>query len=738
MKDTQQPGQVVLATLIEWLRDGRFVIPDFQRNFEWDTSDIRELMRSIFLDYYIGNLLLWDGKEENFDTLSCIPIEGFEGNDHREHIVLDGQQRLTAIYYSFFAPDIPPPRRKKRVLYYIRVDHFMAEEYDKAFQYESLVNRITRMQEDLDWQFREHIFPLYIIGDEDRFSLSNWLQGYKNHWEQAGDSQQAKNAQKFAIYIQDLIRKYQISYIGLGQKVALEKVCEIFTKINSQGISLDTFDLMNAMLSPKELKLRAMYEKAAPRLASFSGDDRLNIRILQVMSLKLQEACSPRYLYYLVPKSEKQTRDSRGKRQTVVLVPDARHFVELWEDAVTALEGTMQLLRDPREFGAVAENYLPYTTILPAFAVLQMHAKSLAPAQRIKAHHKIQLWYWASVFMNRYKSAVDSTSASDYRSVRNWIEDDSDDDSKEPDFVSDFKKSIRSFDLKGETRGGNSTYRGIFNLMIKAGPRDWVEGFMLQPDNMDNHHIIPVSWGNKNLERGFVHTILNRTPLSAEANRQVIQDRLPNEYLPELIESAGREKVSSILESHFISSDALDILLRTPFTARDFDAFVTERQRAILDGIENLLVKERLELPPNLRALQDGVKSVEMKMRELILEKLDGNAELIPQHIGRKVKERIQRGIHKNPMNEERYDKLSNILEYFDLMELHQLMENKSLWPRFQETWKSKQTLEIKFGQLAELRNALSHSRQISDVTRKEGEAAISWFGQVLKLPALP
>lgn len=733
MKDTQQPGQVVLATLIEWLRDGRFVIPDFQRNFEWDTSDIRELMRSIFLDYYIGNLLLWEGTNENFDTLSCIPIAGFEGNDHREHIVLDGQQRLTAIYYSFFAPDIPPPRRKKRVLYYIRVDHFMAEEYDKAFQYESLVNRIVRMQEDRDWQFREHIFPLYIIGDEDRFSLPNWLQGYKNHWEQAGDSQQAENAQQFGIYIQDLIRKYQISYIELDQKVALGKVCEIFTKINSQGISLDTFDLMNAMLSPKQLKLRAMYEQAAPRLAAFSGDDRLNIRILQVMSLKMQEACSPRYLYYLVPKSEKQTRDSRGKRQTVVLVPDSEAFVELWEDAVTALEGTTQLLRDPREFGAVAESYLPYTTILPAFAVLQMHAKSLAPAQRIKAYHKIQLWYWASVFLNRYKSAVDSTSASDYRNVRNWIGA----DSQEPDFVSDFKTSIQSFDLKRETRGGNSTYRGIFNLMIKAGPLDWIEGSMLQPDNMDNHHIIPVSWGNKNLERGFVHTILNRTPLSAETNREVIRDRLPNEYLPELIESAGEEKFSSIMESHFISGDALDILLRTPFTKDDFDDFVTERQRMILDGIENLLVKERLELPLNLQRLQNGVKSVEMKLRELILETLDGNAELIPQHIDRKAKERIQRDVHKNPMNEERYDKLANILEYFDLMELHQLMASKALWSRFQGIWGSKQNLEIKFGQLSELRNALSHSRQLGDVTRKEGEAAISWFGQVLKLPDL-
>jgi len=727
---------VVLATLIEWLRDGRFVIPDFQRNFEWDTSDIRELMRSIFLDYYIGNLLLWDGKEENFETLSCIPIEGFEGIDHREHIVLDGQQRLTAIYYSFFAPDIPPPRRKKRVLYYIRVDHFMAEEYDKAFQYESLVNRITRMQEDRDWQFREHIFPLYIIGDEDRFSLPNWLQGYKNHWEQAGDPQQAKNAQNFAIYIQDLIRKYQISYIELDQKVALGKVCEIFTKINSQGISLDTFDLMNAMLSPKQLKLRAMYEKAAPRLASFSGDDKLNIRILQVMSLKMQEACSPRYLYYLVPKSEKQTRDPRGKRQTVVLVPDAKDFVELWEDAVTALEGTMQLLRDPREFGAVAENYLPYTTILPAFAVLQMHAKSLAPAQRSKAYHKIQLWYWASVFLNRYKSAVDSTSASDYRSVRNWIED----DSQEPDFVNDFKNSIQDLNLKGETRGGNSTYRGIFNLMIKAGPRDWIEGSMLQPDNMDNHHIIPVSWGNKNLERGFVHTILNRTPLSAETNRQVMQDRLPNEYLPELVESAGREKVSSILESHFISGDALDILLRTPFTKDDFEDFVAERQRAILNGIENLLVKERLELPVNLRKLDAAVEKIELGLRELIVGKLENNPKLLPSDIRIAAEENIQRAERNNPaMNDDgRYNTLSGILEFCDLRGLQQTIMNKNLSGKFQEILTNKETLQTRFRQLANLRNPLRHSRQVDEVTRKEGEAAISWFGRMLRISDLP
>jgi hypothetical protein len=35
MKDAQKPDHISLNTLINRLREGRFVIPDFQREFEW-------------------------------------------------------------------------------------------------------------------------------------------------------------------------------------------------------------------------------------------------------------------------------------------------------------------------------------------------------------------------------------------------------------------------------------------------------------------------------------------------------------------------------------------------------------------------------------------------------------------------------------------------------------------------------------------------------------------------------
>ena len=98
-----------------------------------------------------------------------------------------------------------------------------------------------------------------------------------------------------------------------------------------------------------------------------------------------------------------------------------------------------------------------------------------------------------------------------------------------------------------------------------------------------------------------IDSILNRTPLTAYTNRKIIGDRLPNEYLPELVNANGEVSVRATLESHFISPAALSILLRDPFTPADYEAFLTDRQRTLQEAIEDLLIKERLDLSPQLR-----------------------------------------------------------------------------------------------------------------------------------------
>lgn len=738
MKGAQKPDHVSLTGLVDWLREGRFVIPDFQREFEWKPWDINELMRSIFLDYYIGSLLLWKGREENFDALSCEPIYGYDGAGKRAQIVLDGQQRLTAMHYTFFGPDVPLPNRVNRFLFYIRVDRFMEEAYEDAFHYE-WAKGWARILENSEEQFEKHIFPLAVVG-QSGWALSDWAQGYERYWcEKAGYEEDehlaqiaethAENAKAFGQHLKSLMELYQIVYVELDEDLEVGKVCDIFTQTNSKGVRLDVFDLFNAMLKPKGLQLKHMFRDAAPRL-SFIDTERMDVYVLQVISILKQAYCSPKYLYYLLPGQEKTVRDPDGTRRKEVLVPHVEEFETRWNEAVEALENAIRLLRHPQEFGAISSDYLPYVSILPVFSALQTVARKLDPTHQLDAQRKIRYWYWASVFTNRYSGSVESTSARDFLDVREWFST----DAAEPALISEFKTRFRNLDLRREVKRGSSVYNGVFNLLVLQGARDWMTGTVPQYGDLDDHHIVPKSWGVQNLTSGTIDTILNRTPLTAETNRHVINDRLPNTYLREMIDQNGLDRTRAVLESHFISPLALEILLRDPFTPDDFEAFIAERQRTIQEAIETLLIKERLDLSPHLRELDTKVESLELRLREVIVDHFGNDVSQLPEHIRQKIRERLQAAARKNPaLDMEHHRTLTGALEFSDLRELEQTIVSKALWERFQVQFGSKENLAQRFGQLTSLRNSIRHSRAVDEVTQKDGEAAIAWFEQVLK-----
>ena len=738
MIDAQKPDHISLTNMISRLREGRYEIPDFQREFEWDPSDINSLMRSIFLDYYIGSLLLWKGKTENFDQLACEPIYGFSGTSDRTHIVLDGQQRLSAMHYAFVAPDVRAPRRHNRYLYFIQVDRFMEEDFDSAFLYYWTSYGQTLL-DDRERQFERHMFPLAVIG-AGGWELGNWAQGYQSYWEEAAENSDEHNleaalrhsahARGFGKYLREVTEKYQISYIELDQDLHLEKICDIFTQINSRGIRLDVFDLMNALLRPKGVQLRHLWREAEQRL-EFVITERMNVYVLQVMSLLRQAYCSPKYLYYLLPGNPRTVRGSDGVLRSEVLVSDTGEFVDRWNSATNALEHALELLRHPQEFGAISSEYLPYVSILPAFAALQTEAQKLPAHQRLAGQRKIRYWYWASVFMNRYSGAVESTSARDYIDVKDWFIE----DAAEPELVREFRESFERIDFSSETRRGTSIYNGIFNLLVLGGARDWVSGTSPRHDDLDDHHIVPKSWGSEQVLHTPIDTILNRTPLTEETNRGVIRDRLPNAYLRELIASNGEEKVLEVLESHFVSGCAVEILMRNPFTADDFEAFLDERRRCFIAGIEDLLVKERLDLPPQIRELDSRLEAIELDLRRTISEGLGGDVHRLPIHVRQKIDDRLHVAGKKNPtLDLSSLRTMPRMLEYADLRELEDTIKNKAVWASFETTFRSKEQLGIRFQQFAELRNSIRHSRTVGEITRKDGEASILWFEQVLSL----
>ena len=751
MKNAQKPDHISLNTLISRLRDGRYVIPDFQRDFEWKPWDIRDLIRSIFLDYYIGSLLLWKGKAGNFDALSCEHVYGFNDQEFASHetvgspeyIVLDGQQRLTALHYALFSPDVNLPSRSNRATYFVRVDEFMAEQYDQAFDYEWHTRKFSKILADPQLQYKHHIFPLPILSQDGRAALK-WSMGYEAYWtaeaqraEDLGDEDRAlrakahiENSGAFDSFLQSLTDQFQVSYIELDEDIGIDKVCDIFTQINSKGVQLDVFDLINALLKPKDVQLKHMWRQASERL-DFAESDKMNVYVLQVMSILKQAYCSPKYLYFLLPNQKKPVRDPDGTRREEILIADTSEFTSLWNQAVDALEKAIEMLRHPQEFGVIAARYIPYVSILPAFAAMQAYVKTCPADIRLTAQRKIRLWYWASVFLKRYSGSVESTSARDFLDMKRWI----DNDSAEPTLIGEFKTRFRSLDLRNEKKRGSSVYNGIFNLLVIQGARDWITGGVAREDDLDDHHIVPQSWGKKNLAPKAVDTILNRTPLSADTNRNIIRDRLPNAYLPEWIEKNGENEVRLILESHYISPTAFDILMRSDFGPDDYEAFISERQRTIQAAIEDLLIKQRLDLAPDLRDLDAEIEHIELALRKLIENKIGQDWQSVPQHVQQKTADRIQAAAKRNAaFDSEYYQSVSGQLEYTDMRELQDIITSKLLWPKFQDTFVQKEALNTKFGQLAGLRNSIRHSRAADEITTMEGGAAIKWFKKVMSL----
>ena len=101
------------------IKNGKYVMPAFQRQFVWSMEQIEKLWDSILLDYPIATFLFWHVNEENIseDTYFCQFLSDvtFDSRKQADSVnydlsrintnlsdiaVLDGQQRLTSLYLS--------------------------------------------------------------------------------------------------------------------------------------------------------------------------------------------------------------------------------------------------------------------------------------------------------------------------------------------------------------------------------------------------------------------------------------------------------------------------------------------------------------------------------------------------------------------------------------------------------------------------------------------------------------
>lgn len=103
------------------IKNGKYVMPAFQRQFVWSMEQIEKFWDSILLDYPIATFLFWHVDDNNvtWDTYFCnfLTSVTFDNRKQADSVnfeltdidvsmtdtaILDGQQRLTSLYLSLF------------------------------------------------------------------------------------------------------------------------------------------------------------------------------------------------------------------------------------------------------------------------------------------------------------------------------------------------------------------------------------------------------------------------------------------------------------------------------------------------------------------------------------------------------------------------------------------------------------------------------------------------------------
>ncbi|GAA9198089.1 DUF262 domain-containing protein [Helicobacter pylori] len=267
----------------------RYFLPDIQREYVWlkkaDEKKIEQLFDSILRGYPIGSFLFWklqkediaksdeqDEKKLNFQLYQFITNYD-ERKPHNEkirieqinrddlYIVLDGQQRLTSLYIGL---------KGTRTLKKKWAKNDNPNAYEEKRLYLNLKRQPNMDNPEDDYQFEFHAKAPENDENHFWFKVGDILELGSGVWNYAKDHGIEGNALNLLEKLKDAFHTKQLISFFEEKEKNLNKVLNIFIRVNSGGVKLSYSDLLMSILT-----------------ASFSSDIREKMNEL-VDALKLK------------------------------------------------------------------------------------------------------------------------------------------------------------------------------------------------------------------------------------------------------------------------------------------------------------------------------------------------------------------------------------------------------------------------------------------------------------------
>lgn len=580
-----------IDTLLTWVKSGEIAIPEIQRPFVWQATQVRNLLDSLYQGYPVGYLIAW--RNPTVKLKDGTPSAG-------KRILIDGQQRVTALMASLLGREV---LTKDYETINIRIAFHPQEE---RFEVSN-----PAIRKDVTW----------LADVAELFSPNAKLLQITKAYTAANPGVDEDTLFATLEKLRKIVNNH-VGVIDLAEDLDIETVAEIFIRVNSAGSELSQADFAMSKISVNETYGGNTLRKAidyfchlaiAPDFHSiiekndpaFAKTDYFS----QMSWLKKEndDIYDPAYTDML--RVAFTTEFRRGKMQDLVALLSGRNFETkqfeetIVEDSFTRLKSAVlrfmnethfkRFLMIIRSSGFVDAAMIGSQNALNFAYILYLTLRELnTPNAEIE--RLVRRWFVFSVLTGRYSSSPESSIDYDIRQIHSQGITDYADNLIRGELSEAFWESALPQAMN--TSVASSPYFRLFQAaQVKLNDlgflsRDITVRELIEVKS-DVHHLFPKQYLKKSgLTRGQYNQIGNYVVAQSEINI-AIGHKEPQTYFGQLIEqcNSGKKRYGNITDPEELKKNLLMSCIPEgveKMTVEDFPTFLNIRRKLMAQKIK--------------------------------------------------------------------------------------------------------------------------------------------------------
>lgn len=546
-----------VGDLVKDVRNGRIGLPDLQRPFVWKDNKVRELFDSMLKGYPIGYIMLWESPIDYEDKKRTIGDSSKTYEEPKE-LVIDGQQRLTALVASMFAVKVKDKNfaeREIKISYNPLTREFAVwtQAYERDPEWISRISDVFLAKENNSISALRRRFikesnegrskkGLPMLTDEEEDQIEDNLNALLN------------------------LSEYSLPTLEINYNADEEDVADIFVRVNSGGQSLTENNFIQTLISVYE-------NEASDKINAFAAASRVpasNTSYNTLLALDPShlirmavgvgfKRARLRYAYMLL----------RGKNlETGKFSDEVRHKnLQIFKDAldkVMDLNNWHSFINIVAEAGYISEKLIASSNAVVFSYVLYLIAKYDYKLDAAQLKKCISKWFFMSTITYFYTGSTESEvekQFADLRDVRTadefiaYI-----DRVIETYFTDDYFSLTLPNEMNSAAAISPAWYGYVASQIVLNTPmlfsntpvsKYFILGASGTKNAIDRHHIFPKNYLTS---VGFTsdrdrNQLANFTYLDYATNIE-ISDKAPCDYVAEYRQKLGEDGYCKSCENH--------------------------------------------------------------------------------------------------------------------------------------------------------------------------------------------